>query len=77
MFRIAIFPQGKGLQSICQWEPELQLEYETHKLAPGDCSRDDHDDDNNKEIYGTITLVVGKRENEASNVINAYLTGTI
>ena len=75
VFRIAIFPQGKGLQSICQWEQELQSEYETHKLASGDSSRDDHDDDNDKEIYGTITLVVGKRENEASNVINAYLNG--
>ena len=75
VFRIAIFPQGKGLQSICQWEQELQSEYETHKLASGDSSEDDHDDDNNKEIYGTITLVIGKRENVASNVISAYLNG--
>ena len=67
VFRIAILPQGKGLRSICQLEQGLQSEYDTNMHAPGDSSEDDHGDDNNKEIYGTITLVVGKRENEAPN----------
>ena len=75
MFKITILPQGKGLQSPFQWEQELQPEYEANELAPGDYSRDFHDGNSNKELNGTITLVVGKRENGALNVLNAYLNG--
>ena len=74
MFNITILPQGKGLQSLFQWEQELQPEYEANELAQ-DYSGNFHDGNSNKELNGTITLVVGKRENGTLNVLNAYLNG--
>ena len=56
-------------------EQELQPECEANELAPGNLSRDFYDSNSNKELSGTITLVVGKREDGALNVLNAYLNG--
>ena len=75
VFRIAILPQGKGLQSLFQLEQELQPECEANELAPDNLSRDFCNSNSNKELSGTITLVVGKREDGALNVLNAYLNG--
>ena len=43
--------------------------------APDDNPKDDHDGDSDNEMSGTITLVVGNRENEHPNLIDAYLNG--
>ena len=75
MFRITILPQGKGLQSIFHLEQELQPDCEGMNFPPENISRDFCDSISNKELSGTITLVVGKREDGALNVLNAYLNG--
>ena len=54
---------------------ELQPDCEGNEFPPENISRDFCDSISNKELSGTITLVVGKREDGALNVLNAYLNG--
>ena len=75
MFRIKILPQGKGLQSIFDLEDELQPDCEEDEFPPENISRNSYDSISNKELGGTITLAVGKREDGAVDVLKAYLNG--
>ena len=73
-FRIAILPQGKGLQSPFQREHELQSEHVANECTQ-DYSEDFHDGNSKKEINGTITLIVEKRGNGTLNILKSYLNG--
>ena len=75
MFRIKVLPQGKGLQSIFDLEDELQPDCEEDEFPPENISRNSYDSISNKELGGTITLAVGKREDGAVDVLKAYLNG--
>ena len=71
MFNIKILPQGKGLQSL--FESDQESDHES--TEPKNNIMSLHNSTNNKELDGTITLVVGKRENGKVDVLNAYLNG--
>ena len=74
IFEIALLPKGKGLQSICTSNQDVQPGGDDMYM-PSNNSEDDNGDDSSKEISGTITLVIGNRENERSNLVSAYLNG--
>ena len=64
-----------GLHYIYQSENNEQSEYDDNTLAYDDNSQDDQDDDSDDEALGTITLIMGNRENEHPNLIDAYFNG--
>ena len=73
VFSITILPQGKGLRSLFQLDQESEPDCEGTELE--NIFRGFCDSTSNKELSGTITLVVGKREDGDLNVLNAYLNG--
>ena len=65
-----------GLRSICQSESDELSEYNDDDMfRSNDNSIDDQDDDSDNETSGTITLIVGNRENRHPSLIDAYLNG--
>ena len=65
-----------GLRSICQSESDELSEYNDDDMfRSNDNSIDDQDDDSDNETSGTITLIVGNRENEHPSLIDQYLNG--
>ena len=72
-FQISLLPKGVGLHSICQSEDDELSEYDVDMFRPNDRSIDDQDDDNDNEALGTITLIVGNRENKHPRFLDTYL----
>ena len=56
-------------------EDELQPDCEEDEFPPENISRNSYNSISNKELGGTITLAVGKREDGAVDVLKAYLNG--
>ena len=75
--QISLFPEGMGLQSICEFENDEQsdIENDDNTLTYQGSSQDDLDDDSDGEVPGTITLITGKTGNEHLNLIAAYFNG--
>merc|ERR1711873_51235 len=71
VFNIKILPQGKGLQSL--FESDQESDNESTEPKKNIMSR--HNNNDKKELDGTITLMIGKREDGKVDVLNAYLNG--
>ena len=71
VLNIKILPQGKGLQSLFESDQESDDE----RTEPKNNIMSLNNNNDKKELDGTITLIVGKRENGKVDVLNAYLNG--
>ena len=71
VLNIKILPQGKGLKSL--FESDQESDNESTEPKKNIMSR--HNNNDNKELDGTITLMIGKREDGKVDVLIAYLNG--